>query len=112
MAFHLPSDLAHPPPQKNPKDNFFEFSFSPNLRIRGKSNAKGGEIMFFTILAYSITIFCIAAYLFFSIFPCDMIVGPRMGHKRKSDRHYTLARRGRKWEKKNLGIRDIMFWLE
>ena len=68
--------------------------------------------MFFTILAYSITIFCIAAYLFFSIFPCEIFLGPRMGKKGKSLAQRTRAREARKWEKKAFGIRDIMFWLE
>lgn len=68
--------------------------------------------MFFTILAYAITIIVILAYFFFSIFPCKMIIGPRLGHPDKTPRRRRMAIAGRKWEKKMFGNKDIWFWLE
>lgn len=93
-------------------DNYFEFFFSLISPPVVQTNAKGGFIMFFTILAYSITIIGILAYFFFSIFPCEMILGPRLG---RGDKYRTRRRKaiaGRKWEKEAFGIRDILFWLE
>ncbi|MBA7693475.1 hypothetical protein ES703_102057 [subsurface metagenome] len=68
--------------------------------------------MFFTILAYSIQIIAILAFIFFQVFPCHNLLGPRLGSGKQRISKWRRNVAGRKLEKQLFGIRDIWFWLE
>ncbi len=68
--------------------------------------------MFFFILGYSIPIIAIAGFMFFQVFPCKNLIGPRLGSSKKATDKWRRKAAGRKLEKRMFGIRDNWFWLE
>ncbi len=68
--------------------------------------------MFFFILGYSIPIVAIVLFIFFQVFPCTRLLGPRMGSSKQYVDKVNRMVQGRKLERRMFGIRDIWFWLE